>query len=183
MFKILQNKRIIFFDGDGTLWYPKSTKHRVAPHWIYKDLKIGQKFLDHLVIIPSVLKTLKELKHRDFIMIIISTHPHRPKIAHALLKEKISYFNLEGYFEEFYASRDYPEGKGEVIARVLKKKKIPKSHALMIGDSYAYDYLSAKKVGVDSILIKSEYLKPEGKRVKKVISQLSDILDVLPKSR
>jgi hypothetical protein len=33
------NKLIIFFDGDGTIWYPKATKRKVKPHWIYSDPK------------------------------------------------------------------------------------------------------------------------------------------------
>ena len=39
----MTNKTIIFFDGDGTIWYPKNTKRKVAPHWIYSDKEIGEK--------------------------------------------------------------------------------------------------------------------------------------------
>ena len=41
-------KKIIFFDADGTLWYPKSTKYRKHPVWIwnkYKNIKRAQKEL------------------------------------------------------------------------------------------------------------------------------------------
>ena len=30
-------KKIIFFDGDGTLWYPKKTKYKEHPVWLYRD--------------------------------------------------------------------------------------------------------------------------------------------------
>ena len=30
-------KKVVFFDGDGTLWYPKTTKRTAAPHWVYLD--------------------------------------------------------------------------------------------------------------------------------------------------
>ena len=30
-------KKIVFFDGDGTLWYPKDTRHTEPPHWIYHE--------------------------------------------------------------------------------------------------------------------------------------------------
>jgi hydroxymethylpyrimidine pyrophosphatase-like HAD family hydrolase len=30
-------KKIIFFDGDGTLWYPKKTKYKEHPVWLYID--------------------------------------------------------------------------------------------------------------------------------------------------
>ncbi len=175
----MKQKKIIFFDGDGTIWYPKKTKRSVAPHWIYKDATIGKDFLDHLILIPLVLKTLKELKKRGFIIVLISTHPHSPKVARALLREKITYFKLEKFFDEFHAARDYPEGKGEIILEVLRKRNIFKSQALMVGDSYAYDYWSAKQVGVDCLLIKSEYLKPEGRRVKRTITRLDDVLTFL----
>ena len=175
----MKTKKIIFFDGDGTIWYPKNTKRKIAPHWIYSDKKIGDKYLEHLILTPSTLATLKKLKKLDIILILLSTHPHPPKEADMLLKGKVRHFKLERLFDEFYSSMDYPEGKGELIVNILKKKHIPKSKALMIGDSYRYDYLSAKKVGVDVFLIKSEYMASKGKRVKKVIKQLKDIVEVL----
>ena len=49
----------------------------------------------------------------------------------------------------------------------------------MVGDSYAYDYASAKKVGIDCLLIKSEYLKPEGRRVERLISSVKDVPSIL----
>ncbi len=180
----MKNKKIIFFDGDGTIWYPKNTKRKIAPHWIYHDKKIGDKHLEHLILTPSTLATLKKLRKLGIILILVSTHPHPPKEADILMKKKVIYLKLDSIFDEFYSSRDYPEGKGELIIRILKKKHIPKSKALMIGDSYRYDYLSAKKVGVDAFLIKSDYMSSAymssaAKRVKKVINQLRDIIKVL----
>ena len=172
----LLNKKIIFFDGDGTIWYPGRTKRSIAPHWIYSDKKIGNNYLEHLVLIPSALTTLKKIKKSGILLVLISTHPNPQKEADILLKKKVLHFKLENIFDEFYTSREYPEAKGELMVRILKKKHIPKSRALMIGDSYKYDYLSAKKVGIDVFLIKSEYLSLEGKRVKKVINQLKDII-------
>lgn len=40
--KIASNKKIIFFDGDGTLWYPKKTKWTKKPHLIYTHLAAKQ---------------------------------------------------------------------------------------------------------------------------------------------
>ncbi len=175
----MKTKKIIFFDGDGTIWYPKSTKRKVAPHWVYSDKKIGDKYLKHLILTPSAVVTLKKLKKLGIFLVLLSTHPHPPKEADILLKEKVKHLKLEKLFDEFYSSRDYPEGKGELIVKILKKKHIPKTNALMIGDSYRYDYLSAKKIGVDVFLIESEYLALKGKRVKKVIKQLKDIVGIL----
>ena len=177
----MKNKKIIFFDGDGTIWYPKSTKRKKAPHWIYLDKKIGNNYLKHLVLTPAVLVSLKKLKKLGIILVLLSTFPHPPKEADVILKGKVKHFKLEELFDDFHTSRDKPDGKGEVILKVLRKKHIPKSHALMVGDSYRFDYLSAKKVGVDALLIKSEYMKhpPRGRKVEKTISGLKDIIEIL----
>ena len=173
----MKNKKIIFFDGDGTIWYPKSTKRKKAPHWIYSDKKVNN-HLGHLILTPAALASLKKLKKLGIALVLLSTHPHPPKEADIILKEKVKHFKLEGLFDDFYTSRDNPEGKGEVILKVLRKKHIPKSHALMVGDSYRFDYLSAKKVGVDALLIKSEYMKhpPRGRKIEKTISELKDMV-------
>lgn len=47
--------------------------------------------------------------------------------------------------------------KGEYIERILIKKQIDKSNAIMIGDSYKWDYKSATDIGVDAVLIESKY--------------------------
>lgn len=51
----------------------------------------------------------------------------------------------------------------------------------MVGDSYKWDYNSARKVGIEAVLIESDYQKqhPVGKRVKKTIKKLSDILKIV----
>lgn len=175
MHKILENKKIVFLDGDGTIWYPEKTKREIKPHWIYKDKEIGENFLQHLVLIPSVIETLRKLKEGGVLLILISTHPHPKDVADELLKEKVSYFQLEELFDEIYTARDHPGGKGEIIDTVLKTRSISPSQAIMIGDSYKYDYLSAKKVGVEAILMDSKYLDSEGNVIEKIV-QFADLL-------
>lgn len=174
-------KKIIFFDGDGTIWYPKSSKRKKAPHWIYSDKKIGDDYLKHLILTPSVLVSLKKIKKLGIVLVLLSTYPHSPKQADILQKTKIKHFKLQEIFDDFYTSRDKREGKGEAIVRILRKKHIPKCQALMVGDSYRFDYLSAKKVGVDALLIKSDYMKhpPRGKKIQKTIKGLKDLVEVL----
>ena len=177
----VKKKKIIFFDGDGTIWYPKKTKRKKAPHWIYLDKKIGNKYLEHLVLTPQALNSLKKMKKLGFIMVLLSTHPHPPKVADIILKKKIEHFKLEEIFDLYYTSPDNPEGKGNIILKVLRQKHIPKSRALLIGDSYRFDYLSARNVGVDVLLIKSEYLwqPAHGKNVQKIITGLNDVVKIL----
>lgn len=174
-------KKIIFFDGDGTIWYPKSSKRSKAPHWIYSDKNIGNYYLKHLILTPSAVISLKKLKKLGLVLILLSTYPHIPREADILQKAKIKHFKLEKIFDDFYTSRDKQEGKGMVIQRILRKKHIPKSQALMVGDSYRFDYLSAKKVGVDALLIKSDYMKhpPRGRKIQKTIGGLKDVVEVL----
>lgn len=171
-------KEIIFFDGDGTLWYPKQTKRKIAPHWVYSDPQIGDAYKDHLVLIPSVLATLKKLKKQGVMLIMISTHPHPRKEADVILDDKIRHFKLDTIFDEIYTARNYREGKGEVILSVLRKNGIPKSRALMVGDSYRFDYLSARRIGVDALLIKSEYMRghPRAEGGTVIIENLAEII-------
>lgn len=173
----MKTKEIIFFDGDGTLWYPKRTKRKFAPHWIYDDPEIGEDYLNHMVLTPTILTTLKKLKKLEVTLVALSTHPHSRKEADVLMKNKILHFKLDDVFDEVYTARNYREGKGETILRVLKQKHIPKSSALMVGDSYRFDYLSAKRVGVDALLIKSDYMRghPRAEGGKVVIENIDEI--------
>jgi FMN phosphatase YigB (HAD superfamily) len=53
-------KKIIFFDADGTLWYPKATKRNKHPVRLYKD-KRYKRHTDHLELTPKTLETLNKL--------------------------------------------------------------------------------------------------------------------------
>lgn len=177
----MKTKKIIFFDGDGTIWYPRVSKRKKAPHWIYSNKNIGNNYLEHLILTPLALVSLKKLKKLGIILVLLSTHPHPPKEADVLLKGKVEHLKLEEIFDDFYTSRNKQEGKGEAIVRILRKKRIFKYQALMVGDSYRFDYLSAKKVGIDALLIKSEYMKhpPRGKKIQKTISGLKDLVVII----
>ena len=170
-------KKIIFFDGDGTLWYPKKTKHTEKPHWIYKIEGTLGDYCKQLTLTPGVLSTLKKLKDKHIILVVLSTHPHPPKEAQSIIHHKISYFKLASFFDEVHATREYHASKGEFILEILKKRGIPKNKALMVGDHYLWDYKSAKDVGVDAFLIESNYMKKD-KRIK-TLSHLRDLFTYL----
>ncbi len=178
---IFRNKKIFFFDGDGTIWYPKETKRTKAPYWVYGDTnsaEINTSGIEKLVVSDTTFETLKELNQKGVKLILLSTHPHEPEIAQQVLHMKLAHLGLLNIFYECLATDGRPEAKGEEILKFLKKYKLPKTQALMIGDSYSYDYLSAKKVGVDVVLLKSDYLKhpPRGPRVKKLIDEIRDVI-------
>ncbi|MCK5084953.1 MAG: HAD-IIIC family phosphatase [Candidatus Pacebacteria bacterium] len=174
-------KEIIFFDGDGTLWYPKSTKYKEKPHWIYLKSKNANDHYKHLVMIPTVFSTLKKLKKMGVVIVLLSTHPHPPKEADFIINHKVKHFKLNEFFDEIHATREYHESKGEFIVKILKERRIQKSRALMVGDHYEWDYRSAKDVGVDALLIKSEYMKNfiQSRKIKRSIKKLSEIFNYI----
>lgn len=169
--------KVIFFDGDGTLWYPKETKKKVYPHWIYSDETKKDKYLDHLILTPYASPTLKKLRKAGIILIALSTHPHSKKEADIIMKRKIKHFELENLLDHVYTARNYPEGKGEAIVRILKKLKLPKTQALMIGDSYKFDYMSARQIGVDALLIETLY--NQGARRRRALKSIKSLTEVL----
>ncbi len=166
-------KKIIFFDGDGTLWYPKKTRYTKHPVWLYKDKRF-KNYTNHLIMIPSALATLRKLKRMGIITIVLSTHPQPLKEADAIINHKIKHFNLAELFDEVHTTREHSGSKGEFMIEILKRRKIPKSKALMVGDSYKWDFEPAKQNGIDALLIESEY-EPMKKQVKRTIKKLSDI--------
>jgi phosphoglycolate phosphatase-like HAD superfamily hydrolase len=170
-------KEIIFFDGDGTLWYPKKTRYTKHPVWVYQDPRI-KNYADHLVLTPSAFSTIMKLKRSGITIVLLSTHPHPPKEADSIIKSKAAHFNIEDIFDEIHATRISPDSKGKMILKILKKRRIPKSKALMIGDSYRWDYDCARKVGVDALLIRSDY-EDLGRKVRRRINKLSDLFPYL----
>ncbi len=173
-------KSIIFFDGDGTLWYPSKTRINKAPHWVY-DLKGSHKYHNsHLILTPTTVSTLKKLKKKNIKTIIISTHPFNKKKSIKILNEKIKHFKLNGLFDEVHASpvKGFYKSKGRVIVKILKRLGIPKNKALMVGDSYKWDYKPARENGIDALLIDSKYRHNHhiGKRISRTIKKLSEVL-------
>lgn len=53
-----QVKEVVFFDGDGTIWYPKKTKYKEKPHWIYSLPGNDSDHSQYLMMVPTALKTL-----------------------------------------------------------------------------------------------------------------------------
>ncbi len=171
-------KEIIFFDGDGTLWYPKVTKYTEKPHWVYSKYNGADDVHQHLMMIPAVTSTLRKLRKKGIITVVLSTHPHPPKEANDLINRKIQHFKLSNLFDEVHATREYHESKGEFIIKILHERGIAKSKALMVGDHYHWDYKPARDVGVDALLIQSAYMKQEiySRQIKHTIKKLSDVL-------
>lgn len=153
-------KKIIFFDGDGTLWYPKMTKRTQKPHWIYHDPITKDEYLEHLELTPKTKETLEALSDKGIYLVIISANPYAEGIAVKEIKERLEHFGLVGLFHSYHSSLGSdPQGKAGIMLEVIKTLNLDKEDALMVGDSYYYDYLAAKNIGIDAFFIENEVSK------------------------
>ena len=175
-------KKIIFLDGDGTLWYPKKTKRTEKPHWIYNDLETKDNYLEHLELTPNLKETLRSLKEKGILLVVVSANPRSEEFAVPEIIERLNNFGLTNLFHSVRSSMgDNPAGKGEVILHVLKTLGLGKESALMVGDSFNYDYMAAKNVGVDAFWIENTVNRvPEVMPVDlQSIKEVSDLLNIL----
>ncbi len=172
-------KKVVFLDGDGTIWYPKSTKRTQKPHWIYHDLKTKENYLEHMELAPKIIETLETLHSSGVQFVLVSANPEPPEIAEPELLEKLEYFNILNFFTSYHSSLgDDPMDKTNVILRVIKSMGIEKDQALMIGDSYFYDYQAAKDSGIDAYWIRNEVAKrPE--RFPSDLKALNEVYEIV----
>lgn len=175
------HKKIIFFDADGTLWYPHATKRTRHPVWLYLDDELKHDYLPHMSLTPQAVETLKSLRENGIITVILSTHPHEAEEAARRLDEKVKHFELGELFDEVHATAEYPEAKAEKLLEILKRHNLTKDDALMVGDSYKWDYSPAQSIEVDAVLINSDYHQEnkENEPVEKLIDDLDGLLPLL----
>lgn len=175
-------KKIVFLDGDGTLWYPKATKRTQKPHWIYHDPAIKDNYLEHLELTPRTKETLEALREKGMYLVVLSANPYAEDMAIKEIKERLEYFGLTSLF---YAHRSSdgndPNGKASIILEILSLLGLQREDALMVGDSYFYDYLAARNVGVDALFIENNVSKmpdeiPQDLQSIKEVHELIDIL-------
>lgn len=150
------NKKIIFFDGDGTLWYPSATKRTQKPHWIYSNATTKENVLAHLELTPGTKQALERLQAKGLKLAVISANPHDEAVAIREITDRTDHFGITELFVDIRASAgEDPQGKSAVMLGVLKRYGLTKDEALMVGDSYTYDYLAAKNVGIDAFFIEN----------------------------
>ena len=112
-------------------------------------------------------------------MVVISANPESEEVVLKEMQEKLEYFGIE---KLFYACRvsagDDPEGKSGIILEILKELGLEKEDAIMVGDSYYYDYLAAKNIGVDALFIENSVSKMPAEIPKdlRVIREVGDLL-------
>jgi phosphoglycolate phosphatase-like HAD superfamily hydrolase len=175
-------KKIVFLDGDGTLWYPKATKRMQKPHWIYHDPETKDNYLEHLELTPKTKETLEYLNKQGLLLVVLSANPYAEDVAIKEIKERLDHFRLMDFFYTYRSSEGSdPNGKASIILEILSSLGLEKQDALMVGDSYFYDYLAAKDIDVDALFIENSVSKmpdeiPQDLQSIKEIHELVDIL-------
>lgn len=175
-------KKIIFFDGDGTLWYPTSTKRTEKPHWIYHDPLTKDNHLEHLSLTPGTREALEILKEKGIYLVVVSANPNPEKQAVREIMERLDHFELSGFFYSCRSSAgDDPSGKVAIILDTIKELNLTKKDALMVGDSYFYDYLAPREAGIDAFFIENEVsnMPDEIPTDIKTIKEVSDLVDMI----
>lgn len=176
-------KKILFLDGDGTLWYPSVTKRTEKPHWVYNDVKTKDNYLEHIELTSGTKEALEYFYKKGLYLVVISANPYDEETAVKEIKERLNYFGLSELFYTCRASEgSNPNGKVAVMLEIIKELGLAKEDALMIGDSYFYDYLAATENGIDAFFIENEVAKmpeamPEDLQSIKEVYDLVDILE------
>ena len=136
--------------------------------------------LARLVVTPRTRSTLRRLRKDGIRLILLSTHPFGPRKSQRLLRTKLEHLGILKLFDSFQATALRPTSKPANIINILRRFEIPRSHALMVGDSYKWDYKPALKNRIPALLLDSDYapslrVVPKSRR----ISELSDILAIV----
>ena len=176
-------KKIIFLDGDGTIWYPNKTLRNTKPHWIYNDSETKDSYLEHLQLTPKLKETLEKLSEKGIYLVVISANPYPEDMAIKEIQERLRHFNIAHLFHSARSSASSnPNGKAEVVLEIIESLGLNKSDALMVGDSYFYDYLAIKNIGIDALFIENTVSKmpeimPSDLQSIKEVSDLIEILE------
>ncbi|MEA2086736.1 MAG: HAD family hydrolase [Candidatus Caldatribacteriota bacterium] len=143
-------------------------------YWIsYFDIemspnKIFEKYESQVKIYPEVIPLLEELK-KNFILIVITAMPREfliPKMK-----------KLEKYFKfSFSALSDFKELKNsEIYSKISKALNVPPEQILHIGDHWEFDYLAARKAGMNAIYLD----RSNTKKGKFIINSLGEVKKIV----
>ena len=142
-----------------------------APEFVFEKL-IGMWNKNTILSKPfeDTIEALEDLK-KDYKIVLISN-----TIGFSV-DSVLDKYDMKKYFDEIVLSCDngYLKSNKKLFEGVLKKLKIKKSEAVMVGDSIESDVKSAENVGINAILVDRR-----GKReYENKISSLSELKDKL----
>ena len=181
-YTMIMKKKLIFLDGDGTLWYPKATKRTQKPHWVYSDPKTKDFYLEHLELTPGTKEALEIFPKKNMYLVVISANPNDEVAATKELKERLEYFAIADLFYTYRSSGGSdPNGKARIMLEVINELRLRSIDAVMVGDSYFYDYLAATHAGIDAFFIKNSVSKmPEVLPSDiNIIAEVKDLLKII----
>lgn len=172
--------RFIFFDGDGVLWKPIGGIHP-RNIWIkvWKQVYSREEAISRFVLDEDAKMILDHFMKKGKYLVLLSASPYAPKEAQKNLEDLCSHFGIAKFFDEIWATANYPEAKGEKIAEILKRRKGRPDEAVMIGDSLKWDIRSANRVGVQAILLARQYNKEDHAEAEVVVDKLSKLSELI----
>ena len=121
----------------GLRWYQ-------VPIFIRKARKLFKKYMEHVPPIAGMPEALQSLRQQGYQMGILTSNSEEGVRAF-LEKHKLNQF-------EFVLAPDSLFGKGPVIKKIIKHRKLNKESVIMIGDEVR-DIQAANNAGVDSIAV------------------------------
>ena len=172
--KISLEKSLKYVHGE----YNKLGEHNLnwydINYWVtYFGLKVSPKkilgkYESQVKIFPEVIPLLEELM-KNFILIVITAMPREfliPKMK-----------NLEKYFKfSFSALSDFKELKNsEIYSKISKSLNVHPEQILHIGDHWEFDYLAARKAGMNAIYLDRSNTKNE----KYIINNLGEVKKII----
>lgn len=170
------HNRILYFQR-----FVEKTHKTVEPTLIL-DLYYSywKSFLKEMKIEESTLNTLKELKKKDFKIIIVSDMTTNIQL------KKIKKLKLTPYVDFLVTSEETGSEKPHSIMflSALRKANSLTGEAIMIGDSRNKDIAGANAIGIKSILInpllkESEKVPKDYKKPNYIIKKISEVLKIL----
>ena len=130
--------------------------------------KIFEKYESQVQIYPEVIPLLEELR-KNFILIVITAMPREFLIPKMKKLEKYFKFN-------FSALSDFKELKNsEIYSKISKALKVHPEQILHIGDHWEFDYLAARKAGMNAIYLD----RSNTKKGNFVVNNLTEIKRVI----
>ena len=145
----------------------------------YKErIKISNKLLSNVKPKQLVLKTLRELKRKNYLL-VIATASTNNEIE---LYKKNNYMKkLFYYFDLIVTNNDIKNKKPnpEIYEYILKKIRLKKKKLLVIEDSYI-GLLCANNIGIEKVYLENKYSKKDYNNIKKISEyKLKNYLDFL----
>lgn len=130
---------------------------------------------------PTARETLIELGDRGIWRVLVSASPLKPKEGLAHRKAVAEHVGVLDLLDEVHVTPEVEGAKGNTIATWLEEKNFTTDAALMVGDVYEWDILPALKVGVEGLLIASDYERVASQRhaTQTIIEDVADVLRYL----